>query len=315
MKIVGLVLSAFCAIMFCLRPSGAAEVEVQPIPNMGISLVIITGEIRFRDDVKFTLKIMDTKKAIVMLDSPGGNLDAALGIGKAIRTHHFATMVGKPLCASGCALAWLAGEHRYATPESKIGFHAAYIGKGKYATETGMGNALIGSYLARLGLSDAVVTYITASAPNEVTWLSVEDANQLGIETVLMKDGELQTTADPVAEPTQNARAAVETFLARMKDAGMFGAVESSRVCYAKLIAKPTKIGFEFCYVFDMAASLFDAEAMAFLKMPPNDYFKLKEVNARSTSAATKSKALAQFVRENRAAWRTMAKVVIGSQK
>ena len=68
-----------------------------------------------------------------------------------------------------------------------IGFHAAYIETAGQATETGVGNALVGSYLTWMGLSERAVVYITQAAPAEMTWLTLRDAEQTGIDVVPFK--------------------------------------------------------------------------------------------------------------------------------
>jgi hypothetical protein len=78
---------------------------------------------------------------------------------------------------------------------AEIGFHAAY--NADTGQETGVGNALVGAYLARIGLSDAAVVYITQAAPKSMTWLSVAEANKRGIGVVAL--------GPPAAAPTNPA--------------------------------------------------------------------------------------------------------------
>ena len=73
---------------------------------------------------------------------------------------------------------------------SAIGFHAAYQEKGGMALENGMANALVGAYLNSLGLSSSAVSYITHAAPNSMQWLTVADAEAIGIDVrVFQHDG------------------------------------------------------------------------------------------------------------------------------
>jgi hypothetical protein len=48
-------------------------------------------------------------------------------------------------------------------------------------TETGAGNALVGAYLSRLGLSDRAILYIEQASPDTMTWLTPGDAQDVGI--------------------------------------------------------------------------------------------------------------------------------------
>jgi hypothetical protein len=101
--------------------------------------------------------------AAISFNSDGGNLVTGIQIGEVIRQRGFKTTVrdGKR-CASACALAWLAGADRTMEGSAKIGFHAAS------GRETGVGNVLIGAYVAKLGLSN------------------ISDAAAVGIRVALM---------------------------------------------------------------------------------------------------------------------------------
>ena len=127
---------------------------------------------------------MPLDDALVVFDnSNGGVLDAALQIGKAIRLKEFDTSVAANAeCASACAYTWLAGKRRYMEPNAKVGFHAAYQidAEGKPKT-SGSANALIGAYLGDLGLSSEAMIYITDPGPEEMRWLTLDQANEIGI--------------------------------------------------------------------------------------------------------------------------------------
>jgi hypothetical protein len=97
--------------------------------------------------VKFRAQVGRLTKAIVVFNSDGGNLLAGIEIGKTIRLKSFATAVlGGLRCASSCAFAWLGGSPRFMERGARIGFHAAYIESAGRASESGIGNALLGSY-------------------------------------------------------------------------------------------------------------------------------------------------------------------------
>jgi hypothetical protein len=65
-----------------------------------------------------------------------------------------------------------------------VGFHAAYTEKEGLPSESGVGNALVGSYLTQIGLSEIAVVYITQAAPTQMTLLTLRDAKQIGIEVL-----------------------------------------------------------------------------------------------------------------------------------
>ena len=83
---------------------------------------------------------------------------------------------------------------------AKIGFHAAYTVNEGRASESGVGNALVGSYLTQIGLSETAVIYITKAAPTQLTLLTLQDAERIGIK-VLPFEQHVPTTK-PADEPS-----------------------------------------------------------------------------------------------------------------
>ena len=80
---------------------------------------------------------------------------------------------------------------------AKIGFHAAYIENRGSRTESGVGNALVGSYLTQIGLHEASVIYVTKAAPTQLTFLTLQDAQRIGIEVLPFEQ------YAPTTEPAQ----------------------------------------------------------------------------------------------------------------
>ncbi len=159
----------------------AADIGREIGPD-GIDLISINGTFADGDDAAFRRLASESDRAVVVLNSGGGNLHSGLEIGKAIRLRGFATAVpAGALCASACALTWLAGSPRLLDAESKVGFHAAYRLIDGKASESGAANALAGAYLNQLGLSDRAIVYVTSAPPEGVEWLTQENADQVGI--------------------------------------------------------------------------------------------------------------------------------------
>jgi len=158
------------------EPSFAADISVSggnSGSGTGKSIVQITGDMVEDDILKFKQMIKSLPpQTIVRLDSPGGNLLAGIEIGKAIVASGFATSVSN-ICASSCALAWLAGKPRILSPSAKVGFHLAYKSN-LDKTESGAGNALVGAYVSGLGFGENIVRYITSAAPTDIQWLSIK---------------------------------------------------------------------------------------------------------------------------------------------
>ena len=208
--------------------------------------------------------------AIVLLKSPGGDLRAGLSIGAEIRLLKYSTWVASGhLCASACSLIWLGGVNRYMSKDSRIGFHAVYESQGGYKRESEMGNAIVGAYLTHLGLSLASVEYITAAGPNEMQWLNVSAARQLGIDVVPLDDlkGVRGETSERNSIPTQGnepppmrtrgieaspiTMRAVKAALKTIKNGGATSTRKAIVACYKRVREIKTADGAEYCYTFD----------------------------------------------------------------
>src|SRR5262249_3397417 len=184
----------------------------------------ITGTLESGDFAKFRTyadKISVGSKVIVTLDSNGGRLAEGLDIGTAIANRGFVTMANHK-CLSACALTWLAGARRAVHPNTHIGFHAAYRSEDKQ--ESGVANALVGSYLTKLGFSVDAIAYMTKAAPASMEWLTKEKAQQYGIKfDYLNASGEFAQMVGKKSEskpvpPPQSAK--LDPFTACLAEAG-----------------------------------------------------------------------------------------------
>jgi hypothetical protein len=92
-----------------------------------------------------------------------------------------------------------------------IGFHAAYVVVNGVPNESGAGNALVGAYLNRIGLSDSAIIYITRAHPTEMTWLTLEQAAKSGIDVAVLPpmDDALAAKPPPPARPDRGRRSPV----------------------------------------------------------------------------------------------------------
>jgi hypothetical protein len=216
------------------------------------AIVAVEGDLVSGDEIQFRTQVGRLTKGIVAFDSDGGNLLAGITIGKTIRLKSFSTAVldGKR-CASACALAWLGGSRRFMSSTAHIGFHAAYITKDGLPSETGAGNALVGSYLTQIGLSEEAVFYITKAAPTEMTLLTLRDAEKIGIEVSPFEQQTPATTKiaprvapreTPNQEMTSRARLFVKELYSRYSRTnalGWLGPLYADEVIYeGKLISR-----------------------------------------------------------------------------
>jgi len=170
----------------------------------------LSGEMTSEDGDRFSTVAHQYQEAIVNLNSPGGSLLSGIQIGTIIRLRAFSTVVkGNSVCASACAYAWLAGVQRYAENSSKIGFHAAYVVERGAPRETGVGNALLGSYLARIGLTDDAIAYFTSAQPDEINWLNGSVAKRIRLN--VYDYSSIRQAIVPTPAPSQTTPRSAQT--------------------------------------------------------------------------------------------------------
>lgn len=163
--------------------AAAAEISVSPLEETKDVMILIDGDIQKGDDEKFRKIAAEHSDAIVLLNSDGGAIAPAMDIGRTIKLREYSTAVyNDSSCASACALIWIAGIRRAIFDGGKVGFHASYLDVNGTMIETGMGNALVGHYLAQLGMGQKTVIFATAAAPDKILWLNAETASISGIE-------------------------------------------------------------------------------------------------------------------------------------
>jgi hypothetical protein len=177
--------SRFFAALCFFTPisSPAAEFSRSASRDGSPDTILVVGQLSMGDEKQFINAALNSKNAIVIFQSPGGNLLAGIEIGKAIRLKGFSTFVPDGVrCASACALAWLGGRSRYMSETANVGFHAVYVKAEGQAAVSSAGNALVGAYLSQLGLPTSAIVYITDAPPDGMQWLNFVDARRYGID-------------------------------------------------------------------------------------------------------------------------------------
>ena len=178
--------------MMCLH-TYAADIAKISGEKGGIDVITVKGKFIAGDEDKFKGIALTTKRAMVVLDSPGGRLAPALEIGRIVRLKGYSTLVRDVECSSGCALIWLAGEPRIMNNAAMIGFHAVSIKDEKGARNaTASGNARVGAYLVTMGFSEKMVEFVTDASPEDMQWLKKSTADRLGLMVSFTTDDEQQ---------------------------------------------------------------------------------------------------------------------------
>lgn len=188
---------AFLATL-ALAPGLANAATITRVPSAlsGFDFLVVSGAITDDDGPAFADRIASLGSGAVVLDSEGGATAAALAIGKAIRQKGFATIVpDDTLCASACALIWLAGAPRVAADTARVGFHATYVEKDGGMMEGGAGNAVVETYLSGLGLDRKAVAFVTSAPSEGIEWLTPKNAATVGIDFT-----DMGATTNPLAK-------------------------------------------------------------------------------------------------------------------
>lgn len=135
---------------------------------------------------------------VVLLSSPGGNLDQALIMGEIIRSRGLVTAVGiadpsgrvRPsYCASACVLVYAGGKTRYGVEGSRLGVHrfvtTAPVSDPVADTQRVAGIVL--GYMTKMGVSSTIVEAM--SQTRDIRWLDIRQALAMNLIT------------DPVGRP------------------------------------------------------------------------------------------------------------------
>ena len=200
---IALILGSF------VQPPSVKSAEIHVNQTSDVAIITVTGELELGDHLRFIKAVLPVVRGIVVLGSEGGNLQAGIEIGKAIRLKDLTTYVPDNfLCASACALAWLGGAQRFMAADAKIGFHAAFKIQNGSRTESGLGNALVGAYLNSLGLSQRTVAFISSADPRSMQWLTIENAKQNGIEVGRFNLNENRLSPAETARPNTSTQPA-----------------------------------------------------------------------------------------------------------
>jgi hypothetical protein len=139
---------------------------------------------------------------VILLSSPGGDLNQAVVMGEIIRSRGLVTAVGvaddsgriRPsYCASACVLVYAGGKTRLGIEGSMLGVHRFVTSapEGDLVAETQRTAGMVLSYMTKMSVSSAVVEAM--SQTSEVRWLGAKEASAMNLIT------------DPVGKPSAAA--------------------------------------------------------------------------------------------------------------
>ena len=128
---------------------------------------------------------------LVLLSSPGGNLNQSMIMGENIRSHGLVTAVGtidsagqiRPgSCASACVTAFAGGTVRYDIAGSRLGVHRfTSRGSGDAVADTQRTTGVMLAYLKRMGVSASLVELM--SSTSDIRWLDSRQTSETNLVT------------------------------------------------------------------------------------------------------------------------------------
>jgi hypothetical protein len=147
--------------------------------------VWITGTITKDDAAAFTrlARVLTTQSLMVELDSIGGDVDAAMAIGRLIRNAEGHTRIpDQAKCYSSCALIFISGVVR--SNYGELGLHRPYLVGNPARTsvieaQTTRMLSSLKSYLAEMGVTDSFYELMVNTEPANIVILRPKDTTRV----------------------------------------------------------------------------------------------------------------------------------------
>jgi hypothetical protein len=195
--------AAVGAAVLALAPSAAAMTFAKVSATETCAertCVIATGEINgdtARDFIKFVKDQRIPRGAVVVLDSYGGNVVAALALGGQIRKAGLSTSVQKydalrgrfvhgGECSSACAYVLLGGVERNVGRGARVGVHQIFSADARDPISVGdvqwFTNLLMG-HIDRMGGEMGLLTLALRTPPQSMHWLTSAELDRFGVVT------------------------------------------------------------------------------------------------------------------------------------
>ncbi|MCX7566415.1 hypothetical protein OS189_08680 [Sulfitobacter sp. F26169L] len=150
----------------------------------GGAAVLLEGAIENGDAVRISKQIEDLREAPdrVILNSPGGSVQDALELGRALRLAGLETeMRSGDICYSACPYLLAAGVTRTVPNDAFVGVHQHYFGKSTIlpafaaVEDIQRGQGQVMRYLDQMGIDPLVMQHALVTPPNEIYVLLPEE--------------------------------------------------------------------------------------------------------------------------------------------
>jgi len=191
--VAGRAISRVCfliGLLFCT--SAYADVRLltgDPLDKF-LTRIVIRGQITQQDFAFFSshAKEFESRALRVFLNSPGGDVDAAMKIGRIIRSVWGETYINNPAahCYSSCALIFIAGVKRYNFGE--LGLHRPYFGSAPLTREQiekqmPIIRNVLKEYVEEMGITASFFERVFNTDPSEIDILRGDDSDKIVPDT------------------------------------------------------------------------------------------------------------------------------------
>ena len=178
--------------LLALNPARCAEIVVDGAVGghefVGISL---SGEIKRGDDLVFARLVGSGRKVWLHLESAGGDVDAAMGIGSVVRKREGLVFAGN--CNSACVLIFAGGVVRGGAgmfDEPVIGVHRIFFAELQPGHTPKQVKALydaqlnrVRGYLAEMNVAPELLSFMQSIEPGDMHVLTREELNRYGLRS------------------------------------------------------------------------------------------------------------------------------------
>lgn len=240
-----------CSLLLTLFFSAAnarSEIVLERYPtDNGSSFLLVSGQFGPDDPTpRFLAEVAASRPDFVTFSSPGGNLYAAMKLGRAIRQAGLNTLqIRQTECSSACALAFLGGVTRYAMPGS-LGVHRSSFSEG-YQIEADEAAAQVQaviadvlSYLGEMGVDSGLLEIALRYDQTDMRYLSGSEMAALRVTTGVDATTQQSASIEPIAPvDIRRAEATALAFVHSVVEAHMSSpeaALRSVRRDYASLV-------------------------------------------------------------------------------
>jgi len=182
-----LIIFAVSIELFLVPPLAARADVSRPEDNGSYVLLWVTGKISEADAFQFDLlsSIFEHKTPWIFLNSRGGDVTAAMKIGRIVRKYDGWTIINRDnKCYSSCALIYIAGVSRDINGKGELGLHRPYFAAAPQSREAIQRQVPImlttlKNYVAEMGVSDNFYQEMVNTEPSGIRIYRTETIDRL----------------------------------------------------------------------------------------------------------------------------------------